>query len=161
MSLTIFVLFFVGISQGLRIRRDELDALRKVIPGEPKADYPIYSIDILKKVNPAQFGLAPRKKNTNGKENPEKTNILWIYPWYAQKDYPVNSPASLLKKNPTKYKGIQHAPSFLIPKNYPKNKLPPRPQNLPSNLPKSKSPNAGGSNEGQSAQPLLINNANK
>ncbi|XP_040581222.1 uncharacterized protein [Lepeophtheirus salmonis] len=96
----------------------------------------------------------------NGNNNYESEISSGSIPGIAQKDYPVNSPASLLKKNPTKYKGIQHAPSFLIPKNYPKNKLPPRPQNLPSNLPKSKSPNAGGSNEGQSAQPLLINNAN-
>jgi len=30
----------------------ELDALREVIPGEPRQDYPIYSTNILCKLNP-------------------------------------------------------------------------------------------------------------
>jgi hypothetical protein len=31
---------------------------RKNIPGEPGKDYPIYSIDILRKINPGMFGGA-------------------------------------------------------------------------------------------------------
>eukprot|EP00096_Caligus_rogercresseyi_P015980 TRINITY_DN847_c0_g1_i3.p1 TRINITY_DN847_c0_g1~~TRINITY_DN847_c0_g1_i3.p1 ORF type:complete len:241 (-),score=70.58 TRINITY_DN847_c0_g1_i3:84-806(-) len=150
-------------------QKDELDGLRQTIPGEPKVDYPIYSIDILKKLNPAQFGLAPRskaKKARKGKKSPPSSGARdnndfdsqissGTIPGTPQKDYPINSRSALLKKNPNKYSGIQNAPSFLIPKNYPKSKLPPRPTNLPSSLPRSKSPNAG-SDEVPPARPLAI-----
>ena len=36
--------------------KKELNDDRKNIPGEPGKDYPIYSIDILKKINPGMFG---------------------------------------------------------------------------------------------------------
>ncbi|TRY78220.1 hypothetical protein TCAL_15311 [Tigriopus californicus] len=45
---------------------DGLEGLRRNIPGEPGKDYPIYSIDVLRKINPRQFGDQSSNKNGNG-----------------------------------------------------------------------------------------------
>jgi len=58
---TLFALFFFTIvkaqeDDGGECTEDELECLRKVIPGEPKKDYPIYGPSILCKLNPKNPG---------------------------------------------------------------------------------------------------------
>lgn len=49
--------------------QDDLDGLRKNIPGEPGKDYPIFSTNILCKINPRQCGGGGGGGNGNGRKN--------------------------------------------------------------------------------------------
>ena len=46
----------MGVNGGGNTGGDELDALRRNIPGEPGKDYPIHGPSIICKLNPKQCG---------------------------------------------------------------------------------------------------------
>merc|ERR1712079_346623 len=58
----------MGFEKGFA-QEDELDALRKNIPGEPGKDYPIYSISILCKINPKNPGCGGGNGGGKGDKN--------------------------------------------------------------------------------------------
>lgn len=126
---------------------DGLEGLRRNIPGEPGKDYPIYSIDVLRKINPRQFGGQPATKsgngngsnggrqqnprggrngNNNGRRNNGNNNNKSQYfeqiaqgqiPGRPGQDYPVNS----VKNLKGKFTNLKLAPAHLITPDYPKN----------------------------------------
>jgi hypothetical protein len=111
-----------------------IDYYRKNIPGEPGKDYPIYSIDILRKINPGQFGGRPSGAGAAKSASPAPTNqprqakqgggadkvdyqsqvSKGQIPGTPGKDYPVNSVDALKKKNPGSFGNLQPAPAHLV-----------------------------------------------
>lgn len=106
--------------------------IRKNIPGEPGKDYPIYSIDILRKINPGQFGGQPSggapksasptptnqprqaKQGAGDKVDFQSQVSKGQIPGTPGKDYPVNSVDALKKKNPGSFGNLQPAPAHLV-----------------------------------------------
>lgn len=101
---------------------DELDALRKNIPGEPGKDYPINGPSILCKINPNNPGCppggaaAPRNGRQNSASDYQAAVARGEIPGVPGKDYPVNSVDALRKKG---FGNIELAPASLITPDYP------------------------------------------
>merc|ERR1711874_703134 len=68
-SITILILAVLITFEKGFAQEDELDALRKNIPGEPGKDYPIYSISILCKINPKNPGCGGGNGGGKGGKN--------------------------------------------------------------------------------------------
>merc|ERR1712226_1434527 len=98
---------------------DELDALRKNIPGEPGKDYPINGPSILCKINPNNPGCPPSGGGRTGRQNGgdyQAAVARGEIPGVPGKDYPVNSVDALRKKG---FGNIELAPASLITPDYP------------------------------------------
>jgi len=97
---------------------DELDALRKNIPGEPGKDYPIFGRDKLCQINPQNPGCGGGAKPRSGRQNSDYQAAIarGEIPGTPGKDYPINSLDALRKKG---FGNIELAPASLITPDYP------------------------------------------
>lgn len=128
---------------------DELDALRKNIPGEPGKDYPIFGTNILCKINPQNPGCGGGgSKARSGRQNGDYQAAIarGEIPGTPGKDYPVNSLDALRKKG---FGNIELAPASLITPDYPGlAKLPTSTRKLPP--PANRKSGSGGRNNRRS-----------